>query len=171
MMTNAEILHCLKTARDNTAKALAEVTPGTDEYSRMLYGYEQLHHMLERMDEPTEDTTCCPPPVELVPATAVPVEPAGHPDPVGEPGDPGEPGLPEPDEGDTEEPDNQPTPREPIVPEELRAALAEAKKKGVVISDLINSLGAKNFSALKDDQDKLYQLKELMEKALKELGV
>lgn len=146
-MTNEEILRCLKTARDNTVKALAEVTPGTDEYSRMLYGYDQLHVILERFDDPAENDATC---------ALIPVEPAGHPDPVGEPG---EPGVPE-----------QPAPAaEKVSREELRAALAEAKKKGVVISELINSLGAKNFSGVADE--KLPELKALMENALKELGV
>ena len=161
MLSNAEILHCLKKTQANTAKALAECEPGTEEYMRMVHGFDQLVYTIARLEDQNEAHGDC---YLNMPS---PVEPAGHPDPVGEPG---EPGLPEPDEGDTEEPDNQPTPRERIVPEELRAALAEAKKKGVVISDLISSLGAKNFSALKDDQGKLWELKELMEKALKELG-
>lgn len=154
-MTNEEILRCLKTARDNTVKALAEVTPGTDEYSRMLYGYDQLRVILERFDDPTENDATC---------AIIPVEPAGHPDPVGEPGEPGVPEQPAP------EPVHEPAPAaEKVSREELRAALAEAKKKGVVISELINSLGAKNFSGVADE--KLPELKARMENALKELGV
>lgn len=160
-MTNEEILSCLKTVRDNTVKALTDVVPGTDEYSRMLYGFDQLYLTIERMEVSAAYDDGFP----NIPVT---FEPAGHPDPVGEPG---EPGVPVDDEGDTEEPDNQPTPRERIVPEDLRAELADAKKKGVVISELIESLGAKNFSALKDDQDKLWALKEKLDMALKELGV
>lgn len=155
-MTNEEILRCLKTARDNTVKALAEVTPGTDEYSRMLYGYDQLHVILERFDDPAENDATC---------AITPVEPAGHPDPVGEPGEPGVPEQPAP------EPMPEPaTATEKINPEALRAALADAKKQGVNISDLIKSLGAKNFSGLKDDPEKLTQLKQLMENALKEMA-
>lgn len=165
MLSNAEILHCLKTTQANTAKALAECEPGTEEYMRMVHGFDQLVYTIARLEDQNEAHGDC------YTNTPSPVEPAGHPDPVGEPGEPGEPGIPGDDEGDTEGPDNQPTPREPIVPEDLRAELSDAKKKGVVISELIESLGAKNFSALKDDQDKLWALKEKLDKALKELGV
>ena len=57
-----------------------------------------------------------------------------------------------------------------INPEDLRASLADAKKKGVNISELISSLGAPNFSGLRDDQNKLRQLKTKMEKALEEIA-
>lgn len=56
-----------------------------------------------------------------------------------------------------------------VDPEALRAELAEAKKKGVNIAELISSLGAANFSGLLGDQNKLRQLKTLMKKALEAL--
>ena len=159
-MLNDKHISKLEQALDRTVDALAACNPGTEEYTRLLDGTDRLQWMLRNLKnpEPCEtDFTCKP----------SPVEPAGHPDPVGEPGEPGVPEVPVVKLEDME----VAAIRERIVPEELRAALAEAKKKGVVISDLISSLGAKNFSALKDDQDKLWELKGLLDKALKELGV
>jgi len=92
-------------------------------------------------------------PVPVAPPVEAPTEPPA-PTPVDEPKE---------DEPAEEEAG------EYIKPEELRASLAEAKKKGVNISELISSLGAPNFSGLRDDQNKLRQLKAKMEKALEEL--
>lgn len=127
---------------------LKETDPRSEDYGRLLFAIGELNY---RLASPfSEDFTDDFPEVK-------PSEPDPEPDPV----------VPNIPEESAPEPEHT---AEYINPEDLRAALADAKKKGVNISELISSLGAPNFSGLRDDQNKLRQLKTKMEKALKEIA-
>ena len=130
---------------ERLASLLPKAEPGSEEYSRLFYIMGDLEYRLERLNDRRE---------------------AHSDDPADEPAT--EPPAPTPvDEPAEEKPEEEAG--EYINPEDLRASLADAKKKGVNISELISSLGAPNFSGLRDDQNKLRQLKTKMEKALEEL--
>ena len=141
-------------------EALPKAAPGSEEYSRIFYIIGDIEYRLERLEvenpvEPEAEAT-----THVVDTTTAPAET----EPVIEeaPAPVIEEAESAPAESDTE--------YEYVDPESLRAALADAKKKGVNISELISSLGATNFSGLRDDQNKLRQLKTLMENALKEIA-
>lgn len=169
MMTYAERASLLEQILDKSLTALAYCRPGTDEYRNLVKGIDVLDWLSIRNRDRAWEIESGK--VGLSPESEVVDGTVGHPDPVGEPGEPGVPGDDDVTGEKGDSPGDPGPEREPIVPEDLRAELSDAKKKGVVISDLINSLGAKNFSALKDDQDKLCELKGLLDKALKELHV
>lgn len=132
---------------ERSVALLKETDPRSEDYGRLLFAIGELNYRLAS-------------PISMDFTDDVPEVNPAAPDPVAAPV--------------TKEPAPEPAPEpatEYINPEELRAALADAKKKGVIIFDLINSLGAPNFTGLRDDQDKLRQLKTLMEKALKEIAL
>lgn len=125
---------------------LPKTEPGSEEYSRIFYVMGDIEYRLERLDAQLE--------VNAVAPTETPTEPL----------------VTEPDTSPVVDTDDIKDGAEYINPEDLRASLADAKKKGVNISELISSLGAPNFSGLRDDQNKLRQLKTMMENALKEIA-
>ena len=143
---------------ERSVALLKETDPRSEDYGRLLFAIGELNYRLaspfsaDFTDDfpevkPSEPDTVAPPATEETAPDPAPTvdRPVVDTDDL---------------KGDTEY----------INPEELRAALADAKKKGVNISELINSLGAPNFSGLRDDQNKLRQLKTKMEKALKEIA-
>ncbi len=137
---------------------LKETDPRSEDYGRLLFAIGELDYQLKA--PAYSDFAANAPEVQ---PTATETSPA--PDPIATPVT--EESAPE----SATEPESASEPTaEYINPEDLRAALADAKKKGVNISELINSLGAPNFSGLRDDQNKLRQLKTLMENALKEIA-
>ena len=133
-------------------RLVPDTDPRTEEYSRLLFAIGELGYRLQSEIINAEDDIPCEPAEE--PKTAA-VEDITAPAPAED-----RPVVDTDDiKGETEYVD----------PESLRAELADAKKKGINISELISSLGAANFSGLRDDQNKLRQLKALMEKALEAL--
>jgi hypothetical protein len=129
---------------------LADTDPRSEEYGRLLSNIGEINYRLTMPDRAIECPAVVAHPVpethtETKESTPAEDRPVVDTDDI---------------KGDTEY----------INPEDLRASLADAKKKGVNISELISSLGAPNFSGLRDDQDKLRQLKTKMEKALKEIA-
>jgi hypothetical protein len=129
---------------------LADTDPRSEEYGRLLCHIGDLNYRLTVLDGTIECPAVVAHPIPKTPTETKESTPAEE-RPVVDTDD---------IKGDTEY----------INPEDLRAALAVAKKKGVIISELISSLGAPNFTGLKDDQNKLRQLKTLVENALKEIA-
>ena len=150
---------------ERSVALLKETDPRSEDYGRLLFAISELSY---RLKSPFgADFTDDFPEVK-------PSEPDPEPDPV-------VPNIPE-ESAPEPEPEPAPTEDRPVVdtddikgdteyinPEELRATLAVAKNKGVNIREFIASLGTTNFSSLRDDQNKLRQLKAMVEKALKEI--
>lgn len=138
-----EILGILRNEQDRIAKMLPELNPTTEEYTRAICNLGEVYYKLDRMDD-----------TFLVPADAVPrpvIVPVEEPEPV-EPAPVEEP-APAKDMGDYRM--------------SLRERMADARLKGVNITDLIKKVGADKFSAVPDD--KLTELSDLLESAVKEL--
>lgn len=161
-MTYAERASLLEQVLDKSLTALANCRPGTDEYRNLVGGLEALQWLSIRFgsnscdcdscedgrtsepnaDSATTDVNNCSAEADFTTTDSV-LEPAPAPS----------------------------QPEEYINPEDLRADLHAAKKKGVDVAKLIRSLGVSNFTALKDDQGKLLQLRSMLAAALEELGV
>ena len=138
-MTREEQMNILTEARDRVLKQI-ELTEGcemgTEEFQRLIYGADQLNWMLRNSD---------PMPVpEIVPEEVQPepVKPEIVPEQV-QP-EPDEVAEPEPETCDDEEP--------AFKMEEVRAALAKARGRGVNVSEIIRSFGADNFQQIPKNQ-------------------
>lgn len=116
----------LETEQERCLAQLAELTPGSEEHSRLLYGLHSLSDWLKY------DFLCADEgegvPEHVIAPTPEPITPA-----------PAEPADSEP----------APTTGEPqMKKEDVRAALAEARMKGVDVSKLIADVGAANLSSV-----------------------
>lgn len=142
-MKSAKLKAVLESERERLFLELPNTDPTDDKYHVLLSELLRIEDILYYDFEaatPDDHTPTPAPVIEEAPAPVI-----------------------EEDESASVESDTE---HEYVDPEALRAELADAKKKGINISELISSLGAANFSGLRDDQNKLRQLKTLMKKAL-----
>ena len=156
-MTNAERASLLEQVLDKSLTALAYCRPGTDEYLNLVRGVDVLDFTYIRFKTEADQWDACFTPKPEVDFTTTDVNNCSA----------------EVDFTTTDSvPEPAPAPSQPeeyINPEDLRADLHAAKKKGVDVAKLIRSLGVSNFTALKDDQGKLLQLRSMLAAALEAL--
>ena len=139
-----EILEILRSEMDRVAKMLPDLDPTTEEYTRAICNLGGVLYKLDGLVSVHLEPVAAPRSV-IVPAEA-----------------------PEPTVTTTVE-------AEPVAPAKdmgdyrmgLRERMADARLKGVNITDLIKKVGADKFSAVPDD--KLTELADLLEAAVKEL--
>lgn len=110
----------LETEQERCLEKLAELTPGSEEYNRCWRNLSSISGTIwYELDGPVETPPGVPEPPVHTPAPAEP------------------------------EPSPAPTPTEPqMKKEDVRAALAEARMKGIDVSKLIAEVGAANLSGV-----------------------
>ena len=139
-----EILEILRDELERIAKMLPDLDPTSEGYARALNNLGELQWRTRPADHPVINPEVAPRSV-IVPAEA--------PEPTVTTTVEAEPVAPAKDMGDYRM--------------SLRERMADARLKGVNITDLIKKVGADKFSAVPDD--KLTELADLLESAVKEL--
>ena len=162
MMNDQEFLTFARQEMARLAREMSGEDPASDRYAKLMAQMSNLVWLVR--DVPGEGTGPLAAPIIV-----------SESDPFAKKAEP-ETGTGEPGGGEAVEEEPTPAPEEPAHIEEepvvdrvaLRAALAEAKSKGVNLSELLRQFGVRKYSDVPDD--KLAELDRLRREAVEALG-